>query len=831
MANNYLYANVLLPLPVKGYFTYLIPASLTGKAEEGKRVIVPFGSKKLYAGLIKSLHSSSSGGDNIKEIISILDDKPLISSLHFSFWEWMADYYLCTTGEVMNAALPAAMKLSSETTIKTNPSISLENYSFSVQETNLLKELQKKKKLTVNETIKTTGIKKIMPLINNLLEKQAIIAQEYVQETYKPKKEKFVKLTPEYENNEEKLKDCFDYAEKKAPRQLKVLMAYMKLSGKHTAESKPVSLNNLVAKSENATQAIKALEDKGVFEIYRQESSRFTHQHKNDESIAFNTSQAKTYEEIKTGLENKDVALLHGVTSSGKTEIYIKLIQEYISRGKQVLYLLPEIALTTQIIQRLQKYFGFDVGVYHSRFNDMERAEVWNNIAKGGIKSGDKQIKYKVVLGARSAVFLPFNNLGLIIVDEEHDNNYKQYNPAPRYNSRDSAIYLSRLTGSKVVLGTATPSIESYFNCKAGKYQLVELNKRHGDIQMPELLVADIKKEIRHKTMKSHFSSLLLDNVKQALEAGEQVILFQNRRGFSLLLQCKQCEAIPHCKNCDVSLVYHKYINRLKCHYCGYTEKTPANCKFCGSPNITMKGFGTEKVEEELPLFFPDANIARMDMDTTRTKNSYQKIIADFENKNIDILVGTQMVSKGLDFSNVSVVGILNADSLIHFPDFRSFERSFQQLTQVSGRAGRAGKRGKVIIQTYNPNHDVINKVLVNDYEGMYKQQLIERKNFNYPPFYRLVLLQLVHKNPDLINKGANILAEKLRKKFGNDVLGPEYPLISRIRNLYSKNIIVKIPRNQLYTKHKKQLEEITWEFLKIQEYKPIRIVIDVDPA
>ncbi len=523
--------------------------------------------------------------------------------------------------------------------------------------------------------------------------------------------------------------------------------------------------------------------------------------------------------------------MLHGVTSSGKTEIYIKLIREYISRGKQVLYLLPEIALTAQIIQRLQKHFGQDVGIYHSRFNDMERAEVWNNIAKGGIKSEDKKITYKVVLGARSAVFLPFRDLGLVIVDEEHDSNYKQYNPAPRYNCRDTAIYLASLTNAKVVLGSATPSIESYFNSNKGKYHLVELNKRHGEIQMPEIIIADIRKEIRQRTMKSHFSSILLAGIKQALNENEQVILFQNRRGFSLILQCKECEAMPHCKYCDVSLVYHKKIDRLKCHYCGYIVKTPSECHFCASPNVLMKGFGTEKVEEEIPLFFPDAGIARMDLDTTRTKNAYRKIISDFEQRKVDILVGTQMVSKGLDFSNVSVVGILNADNLIHFPDFRAYERSFQQLIQVSGRAGRANKQGKVIIQTYNPNHEVISKVITNDYYGMYEKQLLERKIFNYPPYYRLVLIKLIHKNPDMINKGGDLLAEKLREKFGKNVLGPEYPLISKIRNLYHKHIIVKIQKDNRYLGNKKQLKKITEEFRKFHRYKPVRLIIDVDPV
>ncbi len=830
MHNNN-YAEVLLPLPVKGCFTYLVPGSFAEKAEEGKRVVVPFGSKKLYAGIIKKIHSKAPTGQNAKEIFTVLDDNPLIKPIHFRFWKWVSDYYLCHEGEVMNAAMPAALKLSSETTVKINPEANLETITFNIQETNLLKELQKRNQLTVSEAIKATGTKKIIPLLDNLIEKKAIVAREFVEETYKPKKTKFVRLTPEYENDEEKLKSYFDYAEKRAPKQLNVLMAYMKLSGKHSNARQTVAYEKLLEDTSNAAQSIQTLQKKGVLSIYQKEASRFEHAKADNEEIILNNHQQTAFEEIKKGLEQKDVALLHGVTSSGKTEIYIKLIREYISRGKQVLYLLPEIALTSQIIQRLQKHFGSDVGIYHSRFNDMERAEVWNNIAKGGIKSGDKKITYKVVLGARSAVFLPFKDLGLVIVDEEHDSNYKQYNPAPRYNCRDTAIYLASLANAKVLLGSATPSIESYFNASKGKYHLVELNKRHGDIQMPETLIADLKKETRQRTMKSHFSSMLLNGISQALEQNEQVILFQNRRGFSLFLRCKECEAMPHCKYCDVSLVYHKKINRLKCHYCGYITKIPSSCQFCGSPNILMKGFGTEKVEEEIPLFFPNAQVARMDLDTTRTKNAYQKIIADFEQRKVDVLVGTQMVSKGLDFSNVSIVGILNADNLIHFPDFRSYERAFQQLMQVSGRAGRANKRGKVIIQTFEPNHDVITKAITNDYYGMYKQQLLERKNFNYPPFYRLVQIKLLHKNPEMVNKGGDMLAEKLREKFGKNVLGPEYPLISKIRNRYHKNIIVKIKKDNSYLENKLQLKKITDEFLKLQQYKSVRVIIDVDPV
>ncbi len=830
MQNTKSYVDVLLPLPVRGYFTYLVPDHLKDKVESGKRVVVPFGVKKLYAGLIRKVHNNSPSSKRTKEIISVQDEKPLVLSQHFKFWEWVAEYYMCNVGEVMNAALPAALKLSSETEIIINEKAILDEKSFSIQETNLLKELEKKKKLTISKAIKAAGIKKIIPLINNLIEKGIITTREFVNETYKPQKTKFIKLSAEYEEDEEKLKKYFEYAEKRAPKQLTVLMAYMKLSESTGNKNKEISYNDLLKESSNATQAVTALVKKGVFEIYEQESSRFHHSNIGNSNIILNNHQQAAYNEIVSNLKEKEVALLHGVTSSGKTEIYIELIKKCISEGKQVLYLLPEIALTTQIIERLQNHFGEDVGVYHSRFNDMERAEVWSNIAKGGIKSGKDKISYKVVLGARSAVFLPFKNLGLVIVDEEHDANYKQYNPAPRYNGRDTAIYLANMFGAKTILGSATPSVESYYNAKAKKYHLVELFSRHGDIQMPEILIADIKKETRHKKMMSHFSSLLIDNIKKALEEKEQIILFQNRRGFSLLLQCKECEAMPHCKNCDVTLVYHKKIEKLKCHYCGYSQKIPSKCSFCGSANMLMKGFGTQKVEEEIPIFFPDAKIGRMDLDTTRSKNAYQKIISDFEQKKIDVLIGTQMISKGLDFNNVSVVGILNADNLIHFPDFRSYEKAFQQLMQVSGRAGRTKKRGKVIVQTYNPEHDVIKKVINNDYSGMYKQQLCERKEFNYPPFFRLILLSLVHKNPDMLNKSCDELAGKLIDIFGDNVIGPEYPLISRIRNFYTKNIMVKIPKDNKYLNNKKKIKKLLENFQKIQKYRTVRIITDIDP-
>ncbi|MBN2173786.1 MAG: primosomal protein N' [Bacteroidales bacterium] len=529
---------------------------------------------------------------------------------------------------------------------------------------------------------------------------------------------------------------------------------------------------------------------------------------------------------MKVFFDGHKPVLLHGVTSSGKTEIYIKLIAEALQSGKQVLYLLPEIALTTQIINRLRRFFGDLVGVYHSKYSENERVEIWNQVLKD---SGTKS-KYRIILGPRSALFLPFSELGLVIVDEEHDYSYKQFDPAPRYNARDAAIYLAGLHQANVILGSATPAVESYFNTHAGKYHLVELFKRYGDIQLPEIFVADVKKETRQKTMKSHFSSFLLEHINKSLENKEQVILFQNRRGFSLRIECDTCHWMPECKNCDVTLIYHKQINLLKCHYCGYTRQVPANCDSCGSSHLKMKGFGTEKIEDELAIYYPDAKIRRMDLDTTRSKHAYQVIINDFEEQRIDILVGTQMVTKGLDFDHVSVVGIMNADNMISFPDFRSYERSFQLMAQVSGRAGRKKKRGKVIIQTYNPHHSVIQDVINNDYKAMYQHQILERRNFKYPPFYRLVSVSLKHKDSPLLNEGAKELALLLRERLGERILGPEYPIVSRIKNLYIKNIMVKLERDEKLNARKITIRETIKDFYTLARYKSIRVITDVDP-
>lgn len=758
-----LFADILLPLPLKASFTYRVPQALNDKIQVGQRAIVPFGRNKKYAGLVKRVHEEVPRAFQVRYVEALLDSKPYVTEQQFQFWEWLASYYMCTEGEVMHAALPLSSK-------------------------------------------------------------------DGLDNPWKPKTASYIRLAATYDQ-EENLKSLFDTLERRAPRQLELLISFIRLSARYESPSKEVPRQALTESIEGGQAALSALLKKGVFETYDKELSRFTHNRAVINNTSFNSHQSKAWEDIETGFERHDVVLLHGVTSSGKTELYIRLIQACLDRGEQVLYLLPEIALTTQIINRLQNHFGTRAGIYHSRFSPMERSEVWNNLQQGGITIDGKHITYDLILGPRSALFLPFKKLGLIIVDEEHDSSFKQYDPAPRYQARDAAIYLATLSGARVLLGSATPSLESYYNVQSGKYGFASLLHRHGGVMMPEILVADMRKEVSGKLMKSHFTSLLYRSIKEALENKEQVILFQNRRGFSLRLQCSLCDWIPICHQCDVTLVYHKKINKLKCHYCGYTVEPPARCPSCESTAIRMQGFGTEKIEEELPVFFPEATIARMDLDTTRGKHAHRDIIADFESRKIDILVGTQMVSKGLNFNNVSLVGVLNADNMLGFPDFRAHERAFQLLSQVGGRSGRDQKRGKVIIQTYNPLHPVIRQVINNDYQSMYQTQIRERQHYHYPPFTRLIQLSVMHKEHEPLNAAANMLASMLRKSFGDRVLGPEYPLVARIKNMYIKNILVKLSRDATLNTSRNTLSQLVEQFKEHNTYKPLRVVVNVDPA
>lgn len=843
MSRTTYFVDVILPLAVPNLYTYRVPYDLNEQIAIGKRVVVQFGKGKLYTALVRTIHEHPPKQYTAKYIDSFLDEHPIVNHIQLELWDWMSQYYMCTIGEVMIAALPGALRLASETKIVINPSFDQDKAQhLSDKEFLLMEALEVRNVLTLSDVSEIIELQTVYPVIKSLIEKGAVLIQEELKEKFKPRIESFIGITA-FADKEENLKQIFTTLEKKAAKQLEVVIAYITLSKRYSKERQDVKKSALLQMVPGGEGAISALVKKNILEIYEKETGRFaglTHEvgttSLNDlqQEIFFSIQQQfgwQQQEEKNKSIQEKEVVLLHGVTSSGKTEIYVKLIEKALSQGKQVLYLLPEIALTAQIINRLRKYFGSSVGVYHSKFNEHERVEIWNNVLDAERFQSSGNAPFKLIVGARSALFLPFSNLGLVIVDEEHDTSYKQYDPAPRYNARDAAIYLAFLHKAKTLLGSATPSLESYFNAQEGKYGLAQIRQRFGGVQMPEICIADVKEATQKKLMKSHFSPLLLDTISQALEKKEQVILFQNRRGFAPQLECNSCAWVPQCVNCDVSLTYHKSSNQLRCHYCGYAVKPPSKCAACGDTDLKMKGFGTEKIEEELAIFYPNAKLMRMDLDTTRSKFAHQHIIQDFEDRNIDILVGTQMVTKGLDFDNVSVVGILNADSMLNFPDFRSFERSFHLMAQVAGRAGRKDKRGKVIIQTHNPDHSIIQEVIANDYESMYTGQLLDRKNFDYPPFYRLIELTIIHKDIDMVNAAAKELADALRIHFSKRVLGPEFPLISRIRNLYHKTILLKIEREASVAKVKKIISDLLIQFKSSADYKAVRIQVDVDPV
>ena len=831
MERKTFFVDVLLPVPLPGTFTYRVPYELNDSVGVGMRVVIQFGQKKIYTGLIRRIHEKAPAIPFIKYILSILDQTPIVNEKQLEFWDWIAGYYLCHPGEVMNAALPSALKLASETRIVLAPDFDRDYAQLNDREFLIVEALELRQVITITDASRIVDTQKVIPLIKTLIEKGVVLTQEELTDRYKPRLETYLRLKGEYAVNEEALQEEFNKLGTRAFKQLELLMRYVSLARCFTPHEKEVTRTDLLKDFKSGLTLLKALLDKGILETYKREVSRLTE--KDADSIAndivLTDIQQNALDELNESFKAKDTVLLHGITGSGKTELYIRLIDEVISQGKQVLYLLPEIALTSQIINRLRKYFGPKAGVYHSKYNEQERVEIWNRVLVGNL-SGDLG-QYSVILGARSALFLPFENLGLVIVDEEHDTSYKQMDPAPRYHARDAAIMLARMHGAQTLLGSATPSVESYYNAREGKFALVELNYRYGGMLLPEVLCVNLKEAAKSKQMQSHFSTFLVDHIKLAIENKEQVILFQNRRGFSLRIECDACNWMPQCVNCDVTLIYHKKENHLRCHYCGFTTRVPEKCPTCNNTSLKMKGFGTEKVEDELQLMLPGVRIERMDLDTTRSKSAYHKIISDFEEKKIDVLVGTQMVTKGLDFDNVSLVGILNADNMISYPDFRSFERSYQLIAQVSGRAGRRNKRGIVVIQTHNPEHSVIQYVMQNNYEAMYSSQILERRNFKYPPFYRIVKLTLQHKNEETLNKAANEFASVLRQSFGKRVLGPEYPSVSRVRNYFLKNILLKFERSPDLAQMKEALRQQCYAFLFHPEFKQVRIIIDVDPV
>jgi len=822
------FADVIVPLPVPGMFTYRILHEMLQDVVTGKRVVVQFGTKKIYAALVFRVHQDVPKDYTPKYIQAVLDEKPVVNTLQLNFWNWIAQYYLCHHGEVMQAGLPSALRLSSETGITLAEGYRPDAQILSDNEYLITEALMIQPRLSLSEVAKIVGFQKVMPLINSMIANKIIVMEEELRERFIPKTEAVVSLNELY-RDETQMERLMQELSIRAYKQLELVLAYLSLARGSGSQNSHVSRSVLLEKSGAGSAQLKSLIDKGVFETSRITVSRFSDQQGILSPAELRLSEVQTgaLADIKSQFNKKDVVLLHGVTSSGKTELYIKLIDEVIQSGRQVLYLLPEIALTTQIINRLKKFFGASVGVYHSRYNPHEKAEIWKDVLSFGEGNTNR---HQVILGPRSALFLPFQKLGLIIVDEEHDSSFKQHDSAPRYHARDAAIILASLSSAKVLLGSATPSLESYFNARSKRYGLVQLTERFGGTELPEILVVNLREETRRKTMKSHFSAPLLEAINKSLAKKEQIILFQNRRGFSLRLECDHCHYVPQCKNCDVSLIYHKKQQLLRCHYCGFSTALPSECPSCRSTALRMHGFGTEKVEEELGLLLPQAKIGRLDLDTTRSRNAFQQILEDFEQGRLDILTGTQMVTKGLDFSKVKVVGILNSDSMLSYPDFRAFERSFQLMTQVSGRAGRKNERGKVFIQTYQPGHPLLDDVVHHRFGNMYLKQLNIREQYHYPPFYRLILIVLKHRENTRVHQGAGWLAEQLRKQFPGEVLGPEYPPVSRIKNLYIKQILLKIPRNQSPLASKEVLMQLIKQFSAQQSFKAIQIGLDVDP-
>ncbi|HRG60262.1 MAG TPA: primosomal protein N' [Bacteroidia bacterium] len=832
MSTETYFADVILPLALPQLFTYRVPHEWNNDVKEGKRVLVPFGKNKLYTGIIKRLHFTAPAAYEAKYIENILDEFSLINNKQFQLWDWMSEYYMSTLGELMQAALPAGFKLSSTSKFILNYQISIDHQAINDKEYLLIEAIEKRMSITIDEAAEILQIKHPHKYIKSLLDRAYILIEEEVKEKVKPRTISLVELT-DFSNNEKNLEAFVNELslKKKTENQQKLILTFLKLSQHFQEKRQPIKKDELLLHADVNESTLKSLIKKNILQIVKHEVSRFGETTANEEAIKeLNESQFSAYNKINSLFTSKNAVLLQGVTSSGKTEVYIKLIQDTLFMGKQVLYLLPEIALTTQIIHRLQKVFGNQVGVYHSKFNESERVEVWKNLMRSEAEISGMP-RFNIVLGVRSSIFLPFNNLGLIIVDEEHDSSYKQVDPSPRYQARDCAMYLGHLHGAKILLGSATPSVESYYNAKTGKYGLVEMRERFGGMLMPIIEIADTKKAKANKSMKTHFSTQLLESIDEALKNKEQVILFQNRRGFAPMLMCDTCHWTPMCKNCDVSLTFHKSLNLLRCHYCGYSTKPIEICQACGSDEMKMIGFGTEKIEEELAVFFPQARISRMDLDTTRSRYSYKQIINDFEDQKVDILVGTQMVTKGLDFNHVSLVGIINADSMMSFPDFRAHERAFQLMAQVAGRAGRKNKQGKVIIQTSQAAHFLIKQLIENNYVEVFEQQINERQMFKYPPFYRLINITVKHRDKYVLDDATANFANILKQKLGARVLGPEYPSVARINNYYLKNILIKLEKELSPSVIKKDILKDIITLRKTELFKQVRIALDVDPG
>ena len=828
------YVDVLLPLHLPDTYTYRVPRELASAVCPGLRVAVQFGQRKIYSALVRRVHHTVPRWKS-KYIMGLVDDEPLVTERQMEFWEWMARYYMCYPGDVMAMALPAGLKLESESMVMMHPDFDGDLSSLSKYELQIVNLLGEHPSMRVMDIGRAVGVQKIMPLLRGMMERGIVMLEEELHERFIPRKVQYINISPTLRNpdgtlDEALLKEALDDLEKKRRTAQVALM--LKVLQQTSFGHKAVAKRNLPQGS-----PLQTLLKNGLLAIEERydgsESGVGSSELVDARTIVLNDEQQAAFECVNASMRecvnqaapatdaithsHVNTFLLHGVTSSGKTEVYIKLIDEVVRSGRQALFLLPEIALTAQIINRLRRYFGDLVGVYHSRFSTSQRAEVWKRTALAPGEQG----RLQVLLGARSALFLPFNDLALVVVDEEHDASYKEQERAPRYNARDAAVYLARLWGARTVLGSATPSIETFWNARSGRY---------GGFSLPRVTCVDMREERRMGRLKGHFSQYLLQRVGDAVREGRQVILFQNRRGFAMRLECHDCHAVPQCVNCDVSLVYHKATNSLRCHYCGYSIPVPSECPQCHSTRLQMVGIGTERIEEDLQILFPDARVARMDLDSTLQRSQYADLLRDFAEHRIDILVGTQMVTKGLDFENVGVVGIISADNLINYPSFRSYERAFQQMTQVSGRAGRHAEGGEVIIQTYTPEHQVVRNVMDGDYLSLYREQIEERRVFRYPPFFRMVEITLKHREAEVLNEAADWLATQLRGTFGNRVMGPEYPLVSRVRALYLKVITVRFERSEAIADAKALMLRMADDLTKQDDWKRVSVHFDVDP-
>lgn len=823
--NNF--ADIILPVPIPRMFTYKIPSILKSQIQIGSRVMVQFGKKKVLTGIIGKVHNKPPQAYESKPILDILDIEPSVNPLQIRFWVWMAEYYCCHIGEVMHAAVPSGLRLSSESKIQLNPNFDREEskYPLDLREEKILEALEKSEEISYEDCEKILGVKTIHPILKSLVAKEAILIFEKVQEKYTPKVETRIRLSGDIASNRAALEAVFEGVNGK-PKQESILLKYLRdipVFQKPQLNEKGVDKASLLEEGDSES-SLKTLIKNGIFESFKVVVNRLAEEEPEKEPAQLSTTQQAAFEEIKTHFESKQTVLLHGVTGSGKTEIYIQLIREVMESGSQVLLLLPEIALTTQIVSRLKKVFGSQMGVYHSKYSDNERVEVWNGVLTG---------RFSFVVGVRSSIFLPFDSLGMIIIDEEHEPSYKQFDPAPRFHARDAATMLAYFHQAKTLLGSATPSFESYFNANQGKYGYVEITHRFGDATMPQYHLADLAGDRKKNLLKLDSTRMMREKIQAALDKQEQVLIFQNRRGYSPYIQCEDCGWTGQCVQCDVSLTYHQFAEEMRCHYCGYKEKVPQSCPACGSTKLTTMGMGTERIEESLSLLFPEARMGRMDLDTTRNKYGYQRLLDEFGAGQIDILVGTQMITKGLDFGKVTVVGIWDGDRILNFPDFRSGERAYQQITQVAGRAGRREVQGQVIIQSRNPDNDLYEKVIKGDYFEFFRQEMFDRKKFYYPPYVKLVKITTRHSDFKVSEKAAHALHREMAnfavKKI---VLGPEKGIIARIKNQYQFESLIKLDRSgNTQAVFKESLAKILEELQSRPEFRSVRWIVDVDPS